>query len=180
MTIMSHQKAFSFNQYPVIYQQDHDTFINQCSCTLLSDSIFSVCALYSRQQRREVEGGREWLTSPENDNILMPRQNSRQFAGDNLKCIFLNFFLLIQISLEFLLNDPIIFSFSSDTGLVTNRRQGNVCTNDAYIHWRVTRHQFALKGKLTIADTSYQTLVIKHCCTAHYKHHFNYNFSRQL
>ena len=40
-------------------------------------------------------------------NILMPRQNDRQFADDVFKCIFLNENVLVPISLKFVLRGPI-------------------------------------------------------------------------
>ena len=72
---------------------------------------------------------------------LRSRQNGRYFRADNFKHIFSNEnnFILIQISQKFVSKSPINnnLAFGSDNGLVTNRWQAIIWTNDGTEHRRI-------------------------------------------
>ena len=56
-----------------------------------------------------INWAKHWLLFVASINTLRPRQDDRHFPGDIFKCIFLNksVWILIEISLKFVLKDPI-------------------------------------------------------------------------
>ena len=75
-------------------------------------------------------------------NTLRPRQDSRHFADDDFKCIFVNefFFVLFKFSLKFIhwgsiYNKSALFYLMPVR--ITNRHPASFWTNDGLFYWRM-------------------------------------------
>ena len=70
-------------------------------------------------------------------DALRQRQNAHHFADNILKLILLyaKCYILIQVSLKFLPNDPTTDSLGSDDDLAPNRWQAISWTNGGLVYW---------------------------------------------
>ena len=69
-------------------------------------------------------------------HTLRQRQNGYHFAGNILKCIFLNEYVLIEISLKFFLWVQLTIG-AADHVLVPNRWWAIICPCDNLVYWPI-------------------------------------------